>query len=203
MWGDTTDIIAGADLINGVNVAWTTDRDGISNTAIHFDSGYYSVPSGIYFKGDLTISAWVKMNEYVNWQRLIDFGNGPAQDNVLFALPMYSYDAQFQIYAGQNQVAMETINMMVPVGQWFFFACKLTNNNGYIYINSTRSRPLTVSTPRNVMRYYNYIGKSHWSADGNTKADITELKIYDRSLSDQELLDEFNNYKSYVTKINI
>ena len=50
------------------------------------DVDYVQIPEGVWFDGDLTIEAWVYVKEYRSWSRLIDFGNGADQDNVLLTL---------------------------------------------------------------------------------------------------------------------
>ena len=50
------------------------------------DGDYVQIPAGVWFNGALTIEAWVYVKEYRSWSRLIDFGNGADQDNVLLTL---------------------------------------------------------------------------------------------------------------------
>ena len=50
------------------------------------DGDYVQIPASVWFNGDLTIEAWVYVKEYRSWSRLIDFGNGADQDNVLLTL---------------------------------------------------------------------------------------------------------------------
>ena len=50
------------------------------------DGDYVQIPTSVWFNGDLTVEAWVCVKEYRSWSRLIDFGNGADQDNVLLSL---------------------------------------------------------------------------------------------------------------------
>ena len=50
------------------------------------DGDYVQIPAGVWFNDALTIEAWVYVKEYRSWSRLIDFGNGADQDNVLLTL---------------------------------------------------------------------------------------------------------------------
>jgi hypothetical protein len=45
--------------------------------------GYVTAPAGVYFDGDFSVSVWIKALSLASWQRVFDFGNGPASDNIL------------------------------------------------------------------------------------------------------------------------
>ena len=84
--GNVNDSIGNAHLYGGVNAALTSDRFGQSNTAISLSNGYYKVPPGVYFSGkQLTIMAWVRIRHFRSYSRLIDFGNGPSNENIVLA----------------------------------------------------------------------------------------------------------------------
>ena len=42
-----------------------------------------TAPPGVYFNGDFSVSAWIKVIKFGNWQRVFDFGNGRSNDNVM------------------------------------------------------------------------------------------------------------------------
>ncbi len=77
------------DSVTTTFTTWDTDRFGIYASAMTLNSGYLTLPSGVYFNGDFTVSAWVKpLSLSVNQAqiRLIDFANGEAQDNVFVSI---------------------------------------------------------------------------------------------------------------------
>src|ERR1041385_1589777 len=49
-------------------------------------NGYIQATNGVWFNGDFTVEAWVYVRTYANWSRLIDFANGPNNQNVYVAL---------------------------------------------------------------------------------------------------------------------
>jgi hypothetical protein len=49
-------------------------------------TGYILATNNVWFSGDFTVEAWVFVRSYNNWSRLIDFGNGPDNQNVYVAL---------------------------------------------------------------------------------------------------------------------
>jgi len=42
---------------------------------------FVNIPEGVYFRGDFTIIAWVKLRERRHFLRILGFGNGPYSDN--------------------------------------------------------------------------------------------------------------------------
>ena len=81
------DEIATAHMIQGKFISFTLDRFGKSNSALALNGGWAQVPSGIYFDSpEFTISVWVYPQKVGDWSRIIDFGNGPLSDNIIFAL---------------------------------------------------------------------------------------------------------------------
>ena len=59
---DFKDLIENADLYDGKNYEFVQNRFGKLKSAIHFKQGYLKIPQGIYFDGDFTITAWLKLN---------------------------------------------------------------------------------------------------------------------------------------------
>jgi hypothetical protein len=45
-------------------------------------NGYVSVPSGVWFSNNFTVEGWVFARSYNDWERLIDFSDGPNNYNV-------------------------------------------------------------------------------------------------------------------------
>lgn len=62
------------------------NRFNKTNSALRLKSGYLKVPSGVYFYGDFSIMGWVKAYTLAQLARLIDFGNGASNDNIVFSI---------------------------------------------------------------------------------------------------------------------
>jgi hypothetical protein len=57
------------------------------NSLLALNGGWTQVPPGIYFDApEFTISTWVYPIDIGSYCRLIDFGNGPAFDNIILRL---------------------------------------------------------------------------------------------------------------------
>ena len=75
--------------------------------------------------------------------------------------------------------------------QWYYFAATYDGKYGKLYVNGSLVSSAVGGKPDNVLRATNYVGRSNnWQA-GDTNADglFDDLRIYNRALSAQEILD--------------
>jgi len=91
--------------------------------------------------------------------------------------------------------------------RWYHLAFTYSNYKAFIYLNGNLAATGTsTSPPTNITRTANYVGRSNWKftsyADSDTDADFDELKIFNRSLIQSEVIFEMNNdiYISNTTK---
>lgn len=78
---DSLDIIGENHMFGGFNWRFAEDKFGSKLSAIRFEMGFREIQSGVYFDTDFTISVWVKMYNFSNLVRLLDFASIPGQDN--------------------------------------------------------------------------------------------------------------------------
>jgi hypothetical protein len=162
-------------------------------------SGYYSAPSDVYFSGDFTITAFVKVISTQNWARILDFGNydgNTNNDNIIFALSSYnSGQPLVRVYNLANFDAMNNpSSIALLTSKWTHIAGILRGNNISIYLNCTLTNSETITLlPQNVVRTNNYIGRSNWASDDYANAKFRNVRIYNRALSQSELIADFNN----------
>ena len=167
---NVNDQVGGANMYNGNGASFTTDRFGSSNSAISLIDGYYQVPSGVYFKGDLTISLWIRSRVLVNWAKIVDFGNGDGVENVVIsASRVDSGQPSPETYTGTNGRYI-TSTTALTIGAWTHLVFTLSGTQGTFYMNGTSTVQDTLNVPNNVARSRNYFGKSNWG-DGNLNAD--------------------------------
>jgi len=174
--------------------SWTT---GISGNALKFSGSSNSyVDCGnnqiLNLVNAMTISAWIKPDT-------LEIGD------VVFRSTSFPYngyslevrDDSFMLisYQGMSQAKAW---YSIPMGTWSHIAVTRPKDGNYIlYINgvdvtswSTNNSPISANTPL-------YIGSSH-----NTKGwegrdidgIIDEVRIYNRSLSEEEILELYNNF---------
>jgi hypothetical protein len=185
------DLINGADMYlpsQGNNLL-TTDRFNKPFSALSLNNDFYRVPPGVYFNGgNFTVAAWVKVKTNIRWQKLIDFGNGEDNDNIVFSLSEAdSGKPSFYVYNGNKYSSVVSSESLV-IGKWTHVAFVFDKSNGYIYINDIRTASNdNFKAPNNLIRNWNYVGGSSWLADSNTDADIDDLRIYSRALGPEEI----------------
>lgn len=140
-----------------------------------------------------------------SWERIIDFGNGQANGNIVVARDGASNDLHIGIFNGSSSLGYCNGTGIIINGAFAHYAVTLDGNNCYFYRNG---RPYTsvarfnasgtsvaalTTVPTSVTRTSNYIAKSNWISDANFSGRIGELSIYNRGLSSNEI---YENYKS-------
>lgn len=183
------DAVGKAHLYSGENYSFISGSNGMSYSAIKLESGYLEVPQGVYFNGDFTISAWVRLNVYSLWARLIDFGD--SHNGILFSL-FNGYSANPVLLSRLDAFVRVISNENLIIGEWYHITGLLEKNLGKIYINGRLDSTTNLRSPNNISRYPNYIGKSHSSYDAYAFADIYDLKILNRALKNKEIINNMN-----------
>jgi len=194
---NVNDVIGNAHLYDGVNAQLTSDRFGRENSALRLVNGYYKVPSGVYFSGsDFTIMVWLKVRSYGTFSRVIDFGNGQSHA-VFFAYAIDSNGRPF--YEIFSTYATLSIISTIELGlnKWVHLSSVFQSTSGAILIDGIHYGQVAngfAAGPANVYRTSNYVGRSNWyPSNTDANADFDELKIFNRALGQQEILNEMNN----------
>ena len=179
------DTISGANMYNGYNVQFVKDRFGKPNSAIRFSDGFYQVPPGVYFKGDFTVSVWIKAISSFADAAIFDFGNGGYSDNIRSSYTYFlqSFHMLFKNYESRIYTSFNLI-----LGQWTHWVFTLSDTVVSFYANGLLiNQESNMYIPRNINRTSNYIGKSNSDWQGNLWADLDDLRIYNRSMSQAEI----------------
>lgn len=145
---------------------------------------YCTLPSDVYFNGNLTIECWVYPKAFTNWSRIIDFGNGAGNNNVLLSYTVGTSGAPgFYIGGAQFQS-----NQTIPLNQWSHIAATLNGTVATIYINGIQAGTATFPIPANVTRNSNFIGRSNWgTGDPDASAVFDELRIWNVARTASEI----------------
>ncbi len=82
--GQMRDQVGSAHMSQGSLTSFTSDRLGNVNSALAFIGGWAQVPPRIYFDtSEFSITVWGFPQQIGSWSRVIDFGNGPANEVML------------------------------------------------------------------------------------------------------------------------
>ena len=149
--------------------------------ALAFDgtNDHLVLPPATWFSNDLTIEAWVFQRKQDHWSRLLDFGNGPDSNNVLFALSNDTNGiACFQTFSNATRTTL-ALSKPLPTNQWVHLAVTLQGATGTLYTNGVPAATNTAMIrPPAVTRRTNYVARSNWSTDAYANAVFDELRIW-------------------------
>jgi len=163
-----------------------------SNNGLSFEGtdDYVSLPSGVYFNGNFTIECWVYPRSFGNWARILDFGNGAGNHNILLAYTYGTSGAPGFYVEGTQFIATQTLTL----NQWSHIAATLNGTTATIYINGVAAGTSTFSTPpANITRNNCYVGKSNWGGDPNANAVFDELRIWNTEKTQAEIQSAMNS----------
>lgn len=197
--GSTVDVVSGADL-DSFNPTFTTDRFGNAGGAITVTNktNFFWAPHGYYFNTTgYSVTCWFKVYSASNAARVFDFGNGQAVDNFFLSYskpaitPTIGFVYTYVSYS--NTLSLNT---------WYHVGYTSNGTTGVLYVNGVLSS--VISTPHTisrVQRWINYFGKSGWSGDPASNADFDDIKFFDTTLTQQQVIyDYLTNSTPYTTK---
>jgi len=171
--------------------------------ALDFEStqgNYVDLPDGMAnFTNGITVAAWVKYESYSNWNRIIDFGNGAGNNNIVLARRGGEPNGRWEVFntAGGTETHDFSNNPLLN-GQWYHVAATIapgaTNASvSTVYINGVPYDTKYDSTvPPNVTRVNNFIGESNWGGDDFLDGIMDELLVYNRALGAGEVRALYN-----------
>ena len=140
-----------------------------------------------------TVMIWVKILSYEDFKSIFDFGLNQNKEKRLTisidgasGFPMIYYDEQFVV----------TIQKEISNFIWNHLAITFENNEIRFYVNSVleNTSALTISDSLQII---NYIGKSVSLSGSKIHAIIDEFKIFNRSLTVEEITFEKDIIQPY------
>ena len=187
------DYAGSSHMIYGANNTLCPDRFNNPNSALNFASGYNSIPSGVYFNSDFTATAWINYNQFSTFSKIFEVAN--IQNQLVSFFGTYSSNncPGFAV----NSVSSPTYcTDTLQTGQWYHVAVTLCGTTGKLYLDGNiKSQNTNTERPVDVLRTINYIGKGNSPTDPNLNAKIDELRIYNRCMSQNEIMNlmKFSN----------
>ncbi len=171
--------------------AKVTENRTLSLNRDNENNGYMELPSGLLSDADdFAVTAWVKIDEARTWARIFDFGTSAA-DGYMFLCPYNdSGMTAYAITASDNNNEQSLTATPPAVGEWVHMAVIQEGNTAKIYIDGKAvSAGSFTNTPKNSIgsSAKHYIGKSQFDADPYFKGEIMDLRIYDKSLTEDEV----------------
>ncbi|MCI0681621.1 MAG: SBBP repeat-containing protein, partial [Gemmataceae bacterium] len=162
------------------------------------------------FTGGLTIEVWAYPTAVYSWQRFIDFGNGPAGDNILFARQGTSNNLAFEVYVGGTWSGQAVASNVIELNKWQHFAVVMSPSgavslykDGNLLTLTNGQTSATLGVPRNVTRTQNFIGRSNWVVDGYYAGLMDDVRIWNSARTQGQIQAGMNQQLVPASEANL
>lgn len=162
-------------------------------------NSYVQLPSGFSnFANGLSVFFIANFLPNSNsWERILDFANGPGNDNILTSRITTVGIWGTQVFLGGGGGTFAE----APTLSGTFCGATTQNNNifnstGKSYNNGVPYASYSgLHGPFAVTRTLNYIGRSNFAGDALFEGSISIVLMYNRQLTDAEVLQNYNHFK--------
>jgi hypothetical protein len=182
--------------LNGQSVGGTLSEDAQLCTGATFDgvNDHFVVPPmSTDFSSGFSAMAWVDFGSANNWERIFDFGNGAANNNIVFARQGSTNNLLFEIFNGGASCGKIQADNGIVSGRHHYAVAVASDNTVVLYRDGAAIKSgTTACLPPNVTRNINYIGRSNWNNE-YFESEIDELKIFDSTLTATNISNIYNN----------
>lgn len=180
-----------ATIVGGVTIG---NRGTEKAAVLDGSTGYLQLPQGIVSGlTNITVSAWVYINNTQAYQRIFDFGSNTTR--YMYLLASGRNDAAYGFASGittsgwTNERTTAT-GVDLPEGEWAHVAFVQSGTTVRLYQNGAKvaentSVDLNPSSLGNTTN--NFIGKSQFSGDATFDGSISDFRIYKKALTDGEI----------------
>jgi hypothetical protein len=139
------------------------------------------------FSQGFTVEAWVWYDNFKNWSRIIDFGNGSAVDNILLTNEYASNNLLLVAYLGSTEQRVGASGVL-ELRKWIHLAATIdASGNANLYKNGQQIQSGRTNLPQSNQRTKNYIARSNWPADSNFNGKISDLRVWKTARTQAEI----------------
>ena len=195
---------SGLSVISYANPPFVNDRNGNSNSAIHFDGTYQSLRiddeanSPLDFSGDFTVAAWVKkLSNSNNWDNTSGVGKwktGAAAGQNEWSLGIGGNNGSnsntpgFTIEIGNTYYNAKSTKDLV-VGEWNHLVGVRDGTLLKFYLNGSLESTITVPAGpiNNVDRDFRVARIHSGTAQSHSHVEFDDILAWDKALSDSEI----------------
>lgn len=156
--------------------------------------GYFSAGSftfNIASNGGVSTFSRVNFLTQDNWERVYDYGNGSANNNLLLARIGTTQSTRFEMFQGSAPQTLDSSS--ITNNTWHSFGNRIsgsgtswtftTRRDGSQVASSVKSVSFTNRTITN-----SYIGRSNWSGDNYSAMYLSDQIFFDRGITDADFV---------------
>jgi hypothetical protein len=220
-WNDISGKGVNATLNNSLTTSSVSNGSFNINSMQFNGTNQYATISGDFnydFSGGFATSFYANFGNVNTWERILDVGSADADKNIIVARENNTQNLWFEVFnagpVGTSAGYCKATNA-IDNNTWTHWAvvlngstCAIYKNGGFwagttTYVRSTNTTtngtggavafsPLPLTTARTKL----YIGRSNWTVDSYFEGGIADLAIYNRPLSNGEVLDLVTDQKA-------
>lgn len=200
-WYDLSGTYTSASIINGSTFFTGSTTQSINAVVLNGTNQYIQAPSGFAdFTNGLTCICFCNFGNVGTWERIMDFGNGSSNDNILFARYSTNNSLRFQIYNGSTNVLDIGSNNIIDNNAYAVYSIRLSGSIYDFHKNGVLdSSGATTTRPNNITRTSNFIGRSNWP-DAYWDNGFGIFALWNRGLSNSELSSSHNEILTYASR---
>lgn len=155
-----------------IGAADSLDGDAPYGDNLQLGDGYAD------FSGGFTFSMWCKPASAAANARLLDMGNGPGADELVFARDGTGNGLILDNYAGNVKGTSVKAADAIHTGAWEFLAVTVSGTTAKIYRNGALAQSGDLGKAiTNVRRAFIYLGRNDWDRGGYFKGPLDEAAI--------------------------
>jgi hypothetical protein len=196
-WTDLSGNGNNGTLVNGVGY----NSGNLGSLSFDGVNDYVSIPSFTLNRSGATICGWLKISDFstsTNIPGRVFVRSTSITTSRLIAF--YSGGYAYETNTNSNPVEMagdltpEILDSSIVANTYFYFSLVFNNNIGYSYINGVLSSSLSLSNNMQINQIGNAAGPANYP--DRMKGNISQVSIYNRALTPQEIQQNFNALKS-------
>jgi hypothetical protein len=161
-----------------------------TNLALNLDGGggRVELPPAAWFGSNFTVEAWIFVRRTGYRSRLIDFGNGAGEDNVVIAFDGGD-NGRLAVDVYQDATASEIVAPEpMPLNRWCHLAVVRDDGGARVYLDGVPWFGGSLLAPRGVVVTNNFVGRSNFPGDHPADAMVDELRIWDHARAATQLV---------------
>ncbi|MEM8910529.1 MAG: LamG-like jellyroll fold domain-containing protein, partial [Planctomycetota bacterium] len=190
---------------------YITGNDGLLFPVGDVDSSTPAVEAGtipgVASSNEFSFAAQVRFDIGTgtrSWERIIDFGGGLGQDNIILAREGATNNLYFQVFDGSTPDTLVIVDALDGIeGEWKHFSATLDSSGyGVVYMDGVAiGSKQFAGVPDYSNWTNNYIGSSNWTADKRFQGVMDDIGIFDRALTSSEIASLANTSTSQTFTI--